>query len=247
MSVWNFEFAKLIPGLRAFTTRRGANLGLNTEAPTPEVLEARRRLWAAEGLSLERSIFMRQVHGSGLTEVGLQEAGRGSLELADAIPESDLLHATEKGLLLCVGHADCLALLLAHPQSGELAVGHMGWRGALLGVASKLASSMKAPPQELYAGLSVCLGPCHLELSEPQYRDFSRQKDFERYSSPLKAGHFFLNLWEAAKCQLLEAGLEASQIEVQEECTACHLERNYSYRAESGKTGRMMTCLGFPG
>jgi YfiH family protein len=247
MSVLNFEFSKSIPGLRAFTSLRGHNLGLNTEAPAASVIEAREELWASEELSLRDAIFMRQIHGDHCVEVGAAQRGAGAFSLETAIPDCDLMVSRDEGLMLCVGHADCLAVLMADRKHKSVGVAHMGWRGAALGVAKTLCLAMGSDPADLQVGLSVCLGPCHLELSDEQYQIFSKQDRFEAYCSPLKKGHFFLNLWSAARAQLGALGISEAQIEVQELCTTCHLDQFYSYRAESGKTGRMMSCIGFIG
>jgi YfiH family protein len=240
MIAMEFAFAAASPGLRAFTTLRGQNLGLNTDSPKNEVLAWRRQVWQAQGLRLEDSVFMRQIHSDRLAEAGRPERGRGSLSLEDALPDCDLVISREPGQLLCVGHADCLALVLANPRRGWVGAAHMGWRGASLKVAFKLAKALGGDPEEVRGGLSVCLGPCHLELSQDQYPLFAGQA----CASPLVDGHFKLDLWQAALGQLEAAGLKASQIEIQRECTACHPDKYYSYRRESGNTGRMMTCIG---
>jgi copper oxidase (laccase) domain-containing protein len=116
----------------------------------------------------------------------------------------------------------------------------MGWRGASLKVAEKLARAMGGDPSRFWAGLSPCLGPDHLELSEKEYPHFEGQS----WATALKDGHFMLDLWGCAKAQLEAAGLDPSRIEIQAECTACHPGKYYSYRRETGKTGRMMSCIG---
>ena len=60
---------------------------------------------------------------------------------------------------------------------------------------------------------------------------------------------WFLDLHESNRRQLLTAGLSASQIELLRECTACSRtaegqRRYFSYRAEQGRTGRMMALIG---
>lgn len=246
--ILEFPTSARAAGLRAFTTTRAYNLGLNTDAPAPQVISARRELWSAAGLPLECSVFMRQVHGDRLEEVGASSRGRGSSSQDDAIPDCDAMVAQVKGTFLCVGHADCLAVLLADPTRGWVGAAHCGWRGAQLGTAAKTAGRMISQgshPEDLWVGLSVCLGPCHLELSQEQHRLFSAHPGFERWCSPLVDGHFKLDLWACVCAQLEGLGISAGQIETQRLCTACHLDQFFSYRAEAGKTGRMMSVIGF--
>ena len=53
-----------------------------------------------------------------------------------------------------------------------------------------------------------------------------------------------LDLVEANRRQLLEAGVKAKNIEASPLCTNCNPDKLFSYRAEKGKTGRMMAVVG---
>jgi copper oxidase (laccase) domain-containing protein len=128
---------------------------------------------------------------------------------------------------------------VADPAHGAVGAAHMGWRGASLKVAETLVKSMSAEPSRLWVGLSMCLGPDHLELSAEQYPLFAGQA----CAGPLLGGHFKLDLWASALAQLEACGVAPSQVEIQRDCTACHLDRFYSYRAEAGNCGRMMSCI----
>jgi copper oxidase (laccase) domain-containing protein len=54
----------------------------------------------------------------------------------------------------------------------------------------------------------------------------------------------FLDLVEANRRQLLDAGVMAKNIDTAWSCTACHTELLFSFRAEKGVTGRMMAVAG---
>src|ERR1022692_4153706 len=54
----------------------------------------------------------------------------------------------------------------------------------------------------------------------------------------------FLDLMEANRQQLLAAGVPAKSIESSPLCTNCHTDLLFSYRAEKGRTGRMMGVVG---
>jgi YfiH family protein len=53
-----------------------------------------------------------------------------------------------------------------------------------------------------------------------------------------------LDLAEANRRQLVEAGVPEANITVVGECTSCHTDRYFSHRKEQGKTGRMMAAVG---
>jgi copper oxidase (laccase) domain-containing protein len=61
-----------------------------------------------------------------------------------------------------------------------------------------------------------------------------------------------MDLWEANRRQLMDAGLKASAISVVGECTACARLKDgrrkyFSHRAEKGFTGRMLSVIGATG
>ena len=54
----------------------------------------------------------------------------------------------------------------------------------------------------------------------------------------------FLDLVEANRQQLLTVGVLPKSIEASSLCTNCRTDLLFSYRAEKGKTGRMMAVVG---
>ena len=56
--------------------------------------------------------------------------------------------------------------------------------------------------------------------------------------------HYEMDLWTEIEGQLRAAGI--TEVYNPRICTACHLDRYYSYRAERGQTGRMFALLALP-
>ena len=54
----------------------------------------------------------------------------------------------------------------------------------------------------------------------------------------------FLDLVEANRRQLIDAGLAPKNIEASAPCTACHSDLLFSFRADKGVTGRLMGVVG---
>lgn len=70
----------------------------------------------------------------------------------------------------------------------------------------------------------------------------SRSEPRERACSlwfPTKPGKYQLNLWEANRQIMLEAGIPDSQIEVTDLCTCCNPELLFSHRASHGQRGNL--------
>jgi purine-nucleoside/S-methyl-5'-thioadenosine phosphorylase / adenosine deaminase len=54
----------------------------------------------------------------------------------------------------------------------------------------------------------------------------------------------FLDLVEANRRQLVDAGLSPKNIEASAPCTACHPDLLFSFRADKGTTGRLLGVVG---
>jgi polyphenol oxidase len=56
--------------------------------------------------------------------------------------------------------------------------------------------------------------------------------------------NIFLDLVEANRRQLIDAGVPAKYIEASALCTSCRTDLLFSYRSEKGITGRLMGVVG---
>ena len=243
------------PGVTGFTsTRRGGisqgrydslNLGTNTGDDPQPILANRRAAFEAGGLDASKGIFLQQVHGQIIREAFVQDAGQGLARWDGGLADCDAVFTRQKGLGLSIGHADCLAVVLADVEAGLLGLAHAGWRGALAALPGHLATRLIAEGAQagrLRALLSPWLSPARLELGEEQHRLFSQAfPKIHGFASPLSQGKFHLDLREAATEQLLGAGVQASHIVAQPLCSYSQAELFYSYRRDQGDTGRHLT------
>lgn len=177
------------------------------------------------------------------------------------------------GLLLGVQAADCLPVVLVDAKRRAVGVFHAGWRGTLKRIVEKGVGEMRrefgSTPRDIRAAIGPGIHNCCYTVG-PEVRSqfesqfawahelFHETKDSEpiRERYPLlfltarAPGHselpknIFLDLVEANRRQLMDAGVPAKNIEVSPLCTSCHTDLLFSHRAESGKTGRMMGVIG---
>ncbi|PYL85263.1 MAG: hypothetical protein DMF23_03915 [Verrucomicrobia bacterium] len=130
----------------------------------------------------------------------------------------DGIITNQRGVTLGIYVADCCAVYLVDRKQRAAALIHSGKKGTNLRIVSKAIAQMhekfSIQPQDLIAQLSPCIRPPHFEV------DFAA--DIIR------------------QCQT--AGL--NEIHDSGVCTACNLDAYYSYRAEKGRTGRMLALLG---
>ena len=124
----------------------------------------------------------------------------------------------QRRIALGIHVADCCAIYLVDPKTPAVGLVHSGRKGTELGVASNAITQMVecfgSEPGELIVQLSPCIRPPHYEI------DFAAE------------------IIEQCRAQ------GVLKIHDRGVCTACDLDRYYSYRAEKGKTGRMLALLG---
>lgn len=255
------KFAWLRAG---FSTRQGGasaaygdgeqNLGWTPEDDAPVVAENRRRFVAAVwGSGAAELVTVRQVHGGA---VRLVERGSGPLATAEgrAVLEGDGLITREEEMALGIQTADCVPILVADTRLRAVGAFHAGWRGTLQGIAALGVEAMRrdfgSRAGDLVAAVGPAIGPCCFAVGEEVRSQFERRYGDVGDLFPVRdGGQIFLDLWEANRRQLVEAGVRAEAISVVGECTSCTRlgdgrRRYFSHRAERGVTGRMMSVIG---
>jgi polyphenol oxidase len=229
------------PAVAAFPAREGGvsappfdslNLGLSVGDDDAAVLENRRRLWAALGLSGERIVVPGQVHGTTLAWVGEAEAGRGVADRESVLREHDGLLTAAPGLGLAVSYADCVPVVLvaSGPQGPALATVHAGWRGMLAGIVGKAAGELAGRGRLVAAVVGPSIGPCCFTVD-----DALRERFEARF--PGSAGESTVDLWTCARQELEAAGLPTGAVTVTGLCTASD-GGFFSHRRDHGATGR---------
>jgi YfiH family protein len=264
------------PWLRhGFSTRAGGvstvyggsslNLGWTREDDPALVAENRRRfLRAAAGEKTGNAGFalvnVRQVH-SGTTLVIRESDGalEGKLQTSDgkALLQGDGLVTNLPGVMLGVGTADCAPVLVVDVKKKAVAAFHAGWRGTVARIVEHGISTMRAEygslPEDLIAAIGPSIGACCYAVGEEVRADFQSRFSyadelFREVRGP-SAPQIHVDLWEANRRQLLDAGVSESRITVAGECTACTRDedgapRYFSHRGEHGVAGRMLNVVG---
>ena len=226
------------PGVRALTTTRFGlgvsrppfdtfNLGSRCGDAPDAVEENRRQLGAALALpSTPR--WLRQVHGVAV-----------AVELADDEPEADAAVTSTPGAVLAILTADCLPVVLAAKDGGEIAVAHAGWRGLCAGVLEATVAAMHTPPERLMAWLGPAAGPRAYEVGEEVFDAFTDRDGRARMAFlPTRPGHWTVDLYTLARQRLLDAGV--LDVHGGELCTITDPARFFSHRRD-GRSGRIAT------
>ena len=232
-----------IPGIAAgFSTRHGGvsdqpftslNLGLSTNDEKGNVLENRKRLFESVGFSVDALAITGQVHGDKVLEVNAPGSYVGY----------DGLITRSKGLLLCLSAADCASVLLVDTENKIVGACHSGWRGTVANITGKTVSMMAdlgARPSSMYAYVSPCISKTNFEVGWEVADQFDEAYLY-RVSGKEKP---HIDLKAAIKDQIISAGIDANRVEISPFCTVGEKNHFFSYRAEQGKTGRMMGFVG---
>ena len=177
------------------------------------------------------------------------------------------------GLILAVQTADCLPVVLVDPKNRAVGVFHAGWRGTVKRIVEKGVGAMRLHFGTRARDLEAAIGPgvrncCYTvgeEVRDKFHSQFAyanelfheiKESDPVREKYPMlfltarAPGHstlpvnIFLDLVEANRRQLIDAGVSAKRIQTVQLCTACNTDLLFSHRAQKGITGRMMGVAG---
>jgi len=133
----------------------------------------------------------------------------------------DALVTAVPGIALGIYVADCCAVYLVDPERRCIGLAHSGKKGTELGVVpaaiEKMRTHFGSNPGGLVAQLSPCIRPPFYEV------------DF--------AAEILRQCRDAGLKEIFDGGA----------CTAADLDKYYSYRAERGKTGRMLALFAMSG
>ncbi len=248
------------------------NLGF-TAADEREAVVRNRQL-LAEAVSEDLAtplITIRQIHSSVLVVSGSGDA-QGPLTTPQG-HRGDGLMTDEAGLLLGIQTADCIPVLVADRKRRAVAAFHAGWRGTVKRIVEAGVGRMRlefgSRPEDLIAAIGPGIGACCYAVGEEVLSSFESQFSYadqlfrEVYETdPVRTkypmlfltqrapGHspigpsLHLDIIEANRRQLLDAGLKPRSIQITGGCTSCQPSLFFSHRASHGHAGRMMGVIG---
>lgn len=259
IKVLKFEELEKYPSIEhCITTRIGGvsegpyeslNMGLLTEEdqvePTRE--NFRRVTSSFFGKTNDDVVRSDQVHGIKIQKVTSEDRGKGLMRERD-FEEVDGFVTDEPGIILATAYADCTPLLFYDPEKQVIASVHSGWKGTLQRIGKEAVRIMNedygCSKDDIIAGIGPTIGPDRFEVGEEVYVQF--RDEFERMDKILsgkKGDKYYLNLWEANREILEEAGLNPKNILIDDHCTYKNEDMFFSHRRDKGLTGRMAALI----
>jgi YfiH family protein len=189
---------------------------------------------AAGAWTPEPLVWVRQVHSARCAFVG---------EGSGCLGEADCLVTDRPGFYLSIRTADCIPILLADERLHAVAAVHAGWKGTAQNIALAAVETMRHGFGSRCEDLTAAIGPgicekCY-EVGPEVATQFARW--FPERTDLATRTH--LDLAEANRRQLVEAGIPAERIVTGAPCTACNPAEFHSWRRDRVRTGRLVSAI----
>lgn len=254
-------FPKLVKaGVKhGFSTRLGGvstgvlgtmNLSFTRGDLRENVQENFRRIADAIGFEADKLVFSAQIHETELRKVTKENCGEGILR--ETKPGIDGLATNETEVPLYTSYADCVPLLFFDPEKKVVAMAHSGWRGTAARIGEKMIRFMEEEYGSRAENIIAAIGPsicrnCY-EVSEDVAQAFRKTflpEQFTQIFDEKGQGKYQLDLWEANRIILTEAGILPNHLDITDLCTCCNSDKLFSHRASQGQRGNMgcFMCL----
>jgi hypothetical protein len=188
--------------------------------------------WLSHGFGTRNSAppevaTVRQIH----SDICVTAGGRTGV-----LGEADALLENTPGHLVAVKTADCIPILLVDEERRTVAAVHAGWRGTVSRIVQKAVGRMRAEfgtlPEAVHAAIGPGIGKCCYEVGSEVAAQFG------------EIGVCHIDLTEANRRQLIEAGVGESRIYAAGLCTRCGVEDFHSFRRDKERAGRMLSFVG---
>ena len=170
---------------------------------------------------------LKQVHSSTCV-VG--EGRSGELGRGDALIENT------PGSVVAVKTADCIPILLADERLRAVAAVHAGWRGTVAHIARRAVEAMGerlgTAAADLHAAIGPGIGKCCYEVGPDVAAHFG------------ETGRTHIDLAEANRQQLVDAGVTPERIYASNLCTRCRPDEFHSFRRDGQAAGRLFSFAG---
>lgn len=195
-----------------------------------------RRFGAATGLDVARLYQVTQVHGARVVE-----ASGDAMAFRDERADGVLARAAS-GVCVGVRVADCVPVLLANRETGDVVAAHAGWRGVVDGILSASVAVLGGG-DALVAAVGPCIGVCCFEVGTDVAELIAQSSTEHALRAEHAPGKRLVDLRAAVRAQLEALAVAADAIEDVAGCTRCERERFHSYRRDGDASGRMLAAI----
>ncbi len=241
----NPELERLGWVIHGFLTRHGGvsalpfhslNVGLNSGDKKEHISKNLDLITHAFEFGERRLLLLNQMQEDGILSI------RTFNEPFSPFLPYDAMMTDVPNLVLGIKTADCLPILIVDIQKKVISAIHSGRQGTALEITRKVLRKMKeewgCSLENLIVTLGPSIGSCCYEIDEKVFR-----REWEPFSIPTKPGRWKVDLTKINISQMIEEGVQESQIWRVDLCTCCHSNLFFSHRGE-GRTGRQLSFIG---
>jgi YfiH family protein len=193
-----------------------------------------------------------QIHGANVRIIHNEQEAQPKPGVLGDDQYCDALVSNTPRILLSVKTADCVPILIGDSTTGAFAAVHAGWRGTstsiVLRAIENLIEQYGARPADLRAAIGPAANVCCYEVGSEVIDLFKeRFPPSGHLLTPTRVGHARIDLHQANRDQLINAGLSLDRIHSAPLCTMDRNDLFFSYRHEkklNGRVGRLMSVIG---
>ena len=207
------------------------NLGDHVQ-DDPAIVSKNRQQLVAELQLPEMPTWFNQVHGGTVAE--LKDNTLSGLAV-------DACYTRLPNKVCAMLTADCLPVLLFHPERDAVAAIHGGWRSLYADIIVNTVSALDLPAAELYAWLGPAISGAHYTVGDDFRNKFLEKSGDYQSAFYVEEADWHCDLYQIAKIQLNQLGI--SHIYGGTYCTFRQDDLFYSYRRDGARSGRQITLI----
>lgn len=210
------------------------------------------------GVDPNSLVISDQVHKTIIKVVDENDRGKG-FSLPRDYNEIDGLITNKPNVTLVTKYADCVPLFFVDTVNKAIGLSHSGWKGTVNRIGQitveEMGKAFGSLPKDIIAviGPSICLD-CY-EVGEDVAGEFENAFPDNGQNTDMATdniipileknhkGKYQLNLWEANRRILKDAGLLDDHIHISGVCTSCNSDLLFSHRKSKGKRGSLAAFL----
>jgi polyphenol oxidase len=190
----------------------------------------------ARTLGVSRVIQVKQVHG-GRTIDASEVNGTNPDAEADAI----VSRATTAPWAVGVRVADCVPILVANADNGDVVAIHAGWRGVVAEVVRGAVAELGG--RNLLAAIGPCIGGCCFEVDRSVAEAIAGASRGARVVARWEGDKAWVDLRTAVRAQLTTLDSKNVRVEDVAGCTKHEPSRFHSFRRDGDRSGRMLSAI----
>lgn len=207
----------------------------------PTIVSQNQRLFSSQ-TKINKLKYCQQVHSDVVCNADNVPFSAWIKENVNVNPiTGDALISNRKGETLGIFTADCVSIFIFDTATPAIGIAHAGWRGTIARIATKTITAMNTTFGTDARNCRIHLGPsiqkCCYTVSTELVKQFT-----DNFGSDVKHQDR-LCLHTANIKQLCNIGIQPESISTSPYCTSCNTDLFYSYRAEGGQTGRMLSFI----